>query len=140
MTTNDLAAGSCRKCEDRLAALEVLRARAAFSDVVRESQEVVELALKGMLRWAGIDPPKIHDVGDIVLLFAARLEGLSREELTALAEASKELRKEREFSFYGDIDFIPTDEYDADDADTALGQARLATACLGRLLGRPSGP
>lgn len=38
----------------------------------------------------------------------------------------------------GDIDFIPTDEYDADDADTALGQARLATACLGRLLGQPA--
>jgi len=48
----------------------------------------------------------------------------------------KELLKEREFRFYGDIDFIPTDEYDADDADTALGQALLATACLGRLLGR----
>ena len=135
MTTNDLAAGSNRKCDDRLAALEVLHARAAFSDVVRESQEVVELALKGMLRWAGIDPPKIHDVGDLVLQFAERFKGVSGHELTALAEASKELRKEREFSFYGDIDFIPTDAYDAADADTALGQARLATACLGRLLG-----
>jgi HEPN domain-containing protein len=138
MTTNELASGYHRKCGDRLAALEVLRARAAFSDVVRESQEVVELALKGMLRWAGIDPPKIHDVGDLLLQFAERFEGVSRHELTALAEASKELRKEREFSFHGDIDFIPTDEYDADDADTALGQARLATACLGRLLGKPT--
>jgi hypothetical protein len=86
-------------------------------------------------RRAGIDPPKIHDVGDLVLQFADRFEGVSGRELAALAEASKELRKEREFSFYGDIDFIPTDEYDADDADTALGQARLAAACLGRLLG-----
>jgi hypothetical protein len=51
----------------------------------------------------------------------------------------KALLKEWEFSFYGDIDFIPTDEYDAEDADTALGQARLATACLGRLLGKPAG-
>lgn len=58
------------------------------------------------------------------------------DRLAALAEASKEQRNKREFSFYGDIDFIPTDECDADDADTALGQARLATACLGRLLGR----
>lgn len=41
--------------------------------------------VKGMLRWAGIDPPKIHDVGDL------------------------------------------------------LGRARLATACLSRLLGRPAG-
>lgn len=139
MTTNDLAAGYHRKCGDRLAALDVLRSRSAFSDVVRESQEVVDLALKGMLRWAGIDPPKIHDVGDLLLQFAERFAGVSGDELQALATASKELRKEREFSFYGDIDFIPTNEYDADDADTALGQARLATSCLGRLLGRATG-
>jgi HEPN domain-containing protein len=135
MTTNDLAIGYFRKCGHRLAALEVLHARGAFSDVVRESQEVVELALKGMLRWAGIDPPKIHDVGDLLLQFADRFPAVSGHELQALAEASKELRKEREFSFCGDIDFIPTDEYDADDADTAFGQAQLGTACLGRLLG-----
>jgi hypothetical protein len=77
--------------------------------------------------------------GDLLLQFALRFEGISGHELTALAEASKELRQEREFSFYGDIDFIPTDEYNADDGGTALGQARLATACLGRLLGRPLG-
>jgi HEPN domain-containing protein len=138
MTTNELAAGYHRKCVDRLAALDVLHSREAFSDVVRESQEVVELALKGMLRWAGIDPPTIHDVGDLLLQFTERFEGVSGQELKALAEASKELRKEREFSFYGDIDFIPTDEYDAEDADTALGQARLAAACLGRLLAKTS--
>lgn len=138
MTTNELAAGYHRKCDDRLAALEVLHAREAFSDVVRESQEVVERALKGMLRCVGVDPPKIHDVGDLLLEQAGRFEKISAEELGVLATASKELRKEREFSFYGDIDFIPTDEYDADDADTALGQARLATACLGRLLSRPA--
>lgn len=135
MTTNDLARGYHRKCVDRLAALDVLHARKAWSDVVRESQEVVDLALKGMLRWAGVDPPKIHDVGDLVLRFAERFPAVSNAELTALAQASKELRKEREFSLYGDIDFIPTDEYDDGDAAQALGQARLAADCLGRLLG-----
>ena len=45
-----------RKCGDRLAALDVLRAREAFSDVVRESQEFVELATQGMLRRAGHRP------------------------------------------------------------------------------------
>jgi Uncharacterized conserved protein related to C-terminal domain of eukaryotic chaperone, SACSIN len=137
VTTNQLAAGYFRKCDDRLAALEVLSARRAFSDVVRESQEVVELALKGMLRCVGVDPPKIHDVGGLLLEHGHRFPRISTEELAVLAAASKELRKEREFSFYGDIDFIPTDEYDADDADTAIGQARFATACLERLL-RPT--
>ena len=139
MRSPELGADYIRRATARLAALDALFTAQSWADVVRESQEVVELALKGMLRWAGIDPPKIHDVGDLVLQFADRFEALSGSELTALAEASKELRKEREFSFYGDIDFIPTDEYDAEDADTALGQARLATACLGRLLGKPAG-
>lgn len=47
MTTNQLAAGYYRKCVDRLAALAVLVQRQAFSDVVRESQEIVELAAQG---------------------------------------------------------------------------------------------
>jgi len=139
VTTNELAAGYPRKCRDRLAALDVLLARGAFSDVVRESQEVVELALKGMLRTVGIDPPKWHDVGGFLLRFPERFAGISRAELEALAAASKELRQEREFSFSGDIDFVPTDEYESADADAALGHARRATACLARLLERPAG-
>jgi HEPN domain-containing protein len=134
MTTNELAAGYFRKCDDRLAAIEVLLSRGGYSDVVRESQEVVELALKGMLRCVGVDPPKVHDVGALLLEHAERFAAVSPEELGVLAVGSKELRKEREFSFYGDIDFIPTDEYDADDAETAVGHARFATACLARLL------
>jgi HEPN domain-containing protein len=130
MTTNQLAAGYFRKCTDRMAALAVLRERDAFSDVVRESQEVVELALKGILRAVGIDPPKWHDVGDILIEHADRLAVLSAETVQALASASKSLRREREFSFYGDIDFIPTDEYDAADADRAFGQAREAVSAL----------
>ena len=34
------------------------------------------------------------------------------------------LRKEREFSFYGDIDFIPTERYSREDAERALNDAR----------------
>ena len=64
MTTNQLAAGYYRKCVDRLAALAVLVQRQAFSDVVRESQEIVELAPKGMLRAVGVDPPNWHDTDD----------------------------------------------------------------------------
>lgn len=37
-----------------------------------------------------------------------------------MARISKWLRKEREFSFYGDVDFIPTEEYTEDDARKAM--------------------
>jgi HEPN domain-containing protein len=130
MTTHQLARGDLRKCEDRLAALDVLVRREAWSDVVRESQEIVELALKGLLRMIGVDPPKCHDVSDLLVEYAERFTALPREEIDYLAAASKSLRKEREFSFYGDIDFIPTAEYDSDDGTTAAEQARRAAAAL----------
>ena len=133
MTTDELAKGYLRKCSDRLAALDVLQARQAWSDVVRESQEVVELALKGMLRAVGIDPPKWHDVGALLVEHAQRF-AVEESVLEALAKASKDLRKEREFSFYGDIDFIPTMEYTADDAAQALQHAQTATATLNQIL------
>lgn len=134
MTTHELAKGYLRKCSDRLAALAVLQSREAWSDVIRESQEVVELALKGMLRAVGIDPPKWHDVGALLIEHAQRFT-VEKSVLEALAKASKDLRKEREFSFYGDIDFIPTMEYTADDATQALRHAQSATATLDRILG-----
>lgn len=115
-------------------ALEVLVKRKAWSDVVRESQEVVELALKGMLRAVGIDPPKWHDVGDLLVEYADKISVIPAEELTYLAKASKRLRKEREFSFYGDVDFIPTEEYSEKDGRTALEQAKRATLALGKVL------
>jgi HEPN domain-containing protein len=134
VTTSQLAAGYHRKCTDRLAALQVLFDREAWSDVIRESQEVVELALKGILRGVGIDPPKWHDVGGPLLEHAAKIPGISLAELDALAKPSKKLRKEREFSFCGDIDFIPTEEYDRTDARAALDHARDATRALGQVL------
>ena len=39
----------------------------SWADVVREVQEIVELTLNGLLRSAGIGPPRIHDVSEILL-------------------------------------------------------------------------
>ena len=50
MTNDSLARSYLRKASDRLDVLEVLLQKGAYSDVVREAQELVELALKGMLR------------------------------------------------------------------------------------------
>lgn len=140
MTSNQLAVGYLRKCTDRLAALAVLVSREAWSDVVRESQEIVELALKGVLRAIGVDPPKWHDVGSLLVEHELRIPMVPGTELHYLAAASKSLRKEREFSFYGDIDFVPTDEYDGDDASEAAEQARRATEALRAVLGSRNPP
>jgi HEPN domain-containing protein len=67
VTNLDLAKSYIWKAETRLDASEALRKRKNFSDVVREAQETVELALKGMLRAVGVEPPKYHGVGALLL-------------------------------------------------------------------------
>lgn len=128
MTTSDLAKSYLTKASKRLRALEVLFAEDDYSDVIREAQEIVELAEKAVLRALGIDPPKIHDVSQILVDHADDLPREIRPDLDRIVELSKWLRKEREISFYGDIDFIPTEEYRKEDASRALEGARSVVA------------
>ena len=67
MTSITLGASYLTKATTRLKVLDLLLRERAYSDVVREAQEVVELALKGVLRVLGVEPPKIHDVGPLIL-------------------------------------------------------------------------
>ena len=124
MTNRDLAKSYIWKAETRLDALEALRKRRNFSDVVREAQETVELALKGMLRAIGVEPPKYHDVGSLLVEHRDRFQTAITEHLEKAAGISKRLRRERELAFYGDIDFIPTEEYSEDDARRAIEDAK----------------
>jgi HEPN domain-containing protein len=124
MTNLDLAASYLKKATVRLEVLDLLLDRGAYSDVVREAQEAVELATKAMLRRAGIDPPKWHDVSGIILENRERFPGIASEHFSRLADVSKALRRDRELSFYGDIDFIPSEEYSRADADSAIEAAR----------------
>jgi hypothetical protein len=101
----------------------VLLEEEAYSDVVHKAHELVELALKGMLRAIGVDPPKWHDVGPVLLEQLELFDEETQPTLPRLAEISAWLRKEREFAFYGDIDFIPTDQYKSDDAERAMADA-----------------
>ena len=124
MTSVSLGASYLEKAATRIKVLELLLREQAYSDVVREAQEVVELALKGVLRVLGVEPPKIHDVGPLILEYRARLPGAVRPDAERIAQASRWLRKEREFSFYGEVDLIPTEEYGSEEADRALADAR----------------
>lgn len=134
MTNISLAQSYLTKARARLKILPVLGAEQAWSDVVREAQEIVELALKGMLRHVGIEPPKWHDVGAILSEYAVRLPALDGDDLSALVQMSARLRKEREFSFYGDIDFIPTERYSVEDAEAAIRDAEFAVGAAARII------
>ncbi|MEN3037846.1 MAG: HEPN domain-containing protein [Candidatus Kryptonium sp.] len=60
MTNSKLAQSYLQKAKVRLEVLYLLFDRKAWSDVVREAQEIVELDLKGMLRQVRIEPSKFH--------------------------------------------------------------------------------
>jgi len=131
MTLELLGESYFKKAKSRLKILPVLLSDSNYSDVIRESQEIVELALKGALRKIGIEPPKIHDVGPLVVEHRDKFPAGLRENSERLAAISKWLRKEREFSFYGDVDLIPTEEYNKEDALRAMADATFTVECLG---------
>jgi len=121
-----------QKCTLRLEILHFAFSRGGYSDVVREAQELVELALKGMLRAVGIDPPKVHEVGGALLSNRDRFPpDLPIEEL---AKASRELRKDRELAFYGAEDLIPTQAYGRADAEEAIAFAEKVMEAARRVI------
>jgi len=128
MRNMDLAADHVRRAEIRLEALDVLFDRESWADVVRESQEVVELALKGLLRAHGVEPPRIHDVSEVLLAERRRLPDSLQERLDDLASISRELRRDRELAFYGAEDLTPSGFYSRSDAERARDGARRTVA------------
>ena len=130
MRNRDLAADHLRRAEARLAALDVLFERASWADVVRESQEIVELTLKGLLRACGVEPPRIHDVADVLLAERSRLPGNLVPHLERLAGISRALRRDRELAFYGAEDLTPSTFYREADAVIARDSARDVVAAV----------
>jgi HEPN domain-containing protein len=125
MQNPDLAADYIRRSRIRLQVLDVLFNAASWADVVRESQEVVELSLKALLRSRGIDAPRVHDVSDILLAERERLPEEVVAELDTLVEASRQLRRDRDLAFYGAADLTPSGFYTKADAERARSSARL---------------
>lgn len=124
MTNINLARDYMLKALTRLEVLEIYLKKDDYSDVIREAQEIVELSQKAMLRQIGIDPPKWHDVGIIILEHKDKFPEEIQGQLPEIAEISKWLRRERELAFYGDTDFIPSEEYTEEDALRALQGAK----------------
>jgi HEPN domain-containing protein len=114
----------------RLAALDVLFEHESWADVVRESQEVIELALKGLLLAHGVEPPRIHDVSAVLLAERDRFPASLTDHLGTLADASRALRRDRELAFYGAADLTPSSFYGVADATAARGSARQVVALV----------
>lgn len=123
MRNDELARDYIRRAGTRLKAVDVLFEAGSWADVVRESQEIVELALKALLRSVGVDPPRIHDVSAVLEAERERLPRALADRLDVLTRASKELRRDRELAFYGAEDLTPSEFYSREDGERARASA-----------------
>lgn len=125
MFNSELAKDYIIRCKSRLKAIQCLLDERNWPDVVRESQEVVELVLKALLRQYGIDFPRIHDVSSVLENEKHRLPLTIADDLLGLGKISKSLRRDRELAFYGGEDLTPLSFYSENDAKSAYKDAKL---------------
>jgi HEPN domain-containing protein len=130
MHNKKLAIDYLTRAKSRLKALDLFLEEKNYADVVRESQEVVELTLKGLLKWYKIDFPRVHDVGLILGENQIIFDEVIRGSLERLAEISKDLRRDRELAFYGTEDLLPLEFYSEKDAKKAITEAREVVATV----------
>jgi len=130
MRNLDLARDYLLRAGGRLKAIDTLFAERMWADVVRECQEIVELALKGLLRYHDIEVPRVHDVSEVLEENSARLPRVVRDALEELTEISQELRRDRELAFYGSEDITPHSFYKEKHARVARQRAsRVVSIC-----------
>ena len=134
MTADQMGRSYLRRARMVLREAERLYDDEAWNLVVRRCQEAVELALKGALRAAGAEVPKVHDVSGALRRHLSRLPAHLAAEIDTLVSASRRLREERELAFYGDEETDTEAEalFSRADADDALTTARHVIELCGR--------
>ena len=90
---------------------------------MRESQVVIELTLKALLRHSQIAVPRIHDVSPVLKENIDLLPEEIKKHVDQLSKHSKNLRRDRELAFCGSEDLTPSEFYQAEDAKEALEAA-----------------
>ncbi len=136
MKNKDLARDYIERAGYRLAAVEALYQQQAWADVVRESQEIVELCLKGLLRLSNVEVPRLHDVSGILKNSATKLPQTIKPQVETLAKISKQMRRDRELAFYGTEDLTPSDFYQEEDAQKAQEDAKWVWGICQEALGK----
>ena len=136
MRMDALARGYLRRAEARLMAAENALKNGYYPEVVRYSQECVELALKACLRLVGVEYPKVHDVGDVLKAERSRFPSWFRDHVEKLAEISRDLAEKRAPSMYGveAAGKTPEELFDRADGEKALEDARYVHRLAEKLL------
>lgn len=139
MNTRQAARSNLERAALILEEAQRYQQRAVWNLVIRRCQEAVELALKGALLWAGLEVPKVHDIGIFLQQNHDRFPPEFASLISNLASISRALRIERERSFYGDENSSMPPEmlYDEEDAAEALTKAVLVLGACRQLIAEP---
>jgi len=131
-----LAEDYFKRASIRIKPLNSLTPKGSYPDVVRYSQECVELSLKAALRAVGVEYPKEHDVSRILRAVMERFPEWFRREIERLSEISRDLADKRAPSLYGieTLGQTPSEIFDKDDAEKALSDAKYVFSIVGKLL------
>ncbi|MBC7092218.1 MAG: HEPN domain-containing protein [Nitrososphaeria archaeon] len=131
-----LAEDYFRRASVRVKSAELAYSEKSYPDVVRYSQECVELSLKAALRAVGVEYPKEHDVGRILKAVKERFPEWFRKEIEKVSEISRDLVDKRSPSLYGieTLGKTAEDIFDKEDAEKALSDAKYVLSLVNRLL------
>jgi HEPN domain-containing protein len=123
MTNRESGCGYIEDARIILTEAEASLEHGHFHRAVRKCQESVEMALKGLLRVAGIEYPKSHRVGR-VLVESAVAQAVPAERLRDIASIADELADAREDAFYGSEERSAAELFSREDAVDALAKAK----------------
>lgn len=130
----ELAFSYLKKAKIRLKLIQLAFDLDGYSDVVHDAQGLVELCVKGMLLSAGINVPKFHEVSNLLMEHRDKFPPEEQALFPKIIKISKSLRRNRELSFYGDDDFIPTEEYSMEEASEAIENAKLVLETANKVI------
>lgn len=126
MRWDRLAEDYLERAKSRLISSNGAYKRGEYPDVIRYSQECVEMSLKACLRLIGVEYPKAHDVSDVLVDVRENFPDWLRKITDKLAKISKKLAMERGPSVYGEEErgIPPSELFGKKEAKEALSEAK----------------
>lgn len=119
------------QAEEEYKLIENYWAKANWNMVIRKSQEVVELMLKGFLKYINIEFPKEHDVGGyFTQILKEKKIALDQKSLEQIKMISQELAKKRAPAYYGE------EFYTQEEAEKARDYAKFVRGLILELIER----
>ena len=138
MKADELSRDYLARAKSRLASALGAMERKEYPDVVRYSQECVELSLKASLRFVGIEYPREHDVSDVLIEVAGRYPKWIQGHIEDLARISRNLALLRGHSTYGEENrgVPPSKLFGTKEATAALTDAKSVFRTCSKLLAK----